>query len=233
MPATFVLLPGAGSDSWYWHRVAPILEGSGHAVIAVDLPYGDDDAGQYEFADVVVDAVEDVEGAIVLVAQSMSAFTAAIVCQRGEVDVDLLVLVAPMLPAPGEAPGRWWETTGQPEAKRAFDLLEGRDPDAPDDLRALFFHDVPDDVTEEAFSHDEPVMSDTPFGTVWQAEAWPFVKTRVVAGSRDRLFPLDFMQRIVRERLGIVPEVIDAGHLAALARPGELAAMLERYASEL
>ncbi|KAF0959652.1 alpha/beta fold hydrolase [Rhodococcus sp. T7] len=233
MPATFVLLPGAGSDSWYWHRVAPILEGSGHAVIAVDLPYGDDDAGQYEFADVVVDAVEDVEGAIVLVAQSMSAFTAAIVCQRGEVDVDLLVLVAPMLPAPGEAPGRWWETTGQPEAKRAFDLLEGRDPDAPDDLRALFFHDVPDEVTEEAFSHDEPVMSDTPFGTVWQAEAWPFVKTRVVAGSRDRLFPLDFMQRIVRERLGIVPEVIDAGHLAALARPGELAAMLERYASEL
>jgi pimeloyl-ACP methyl ester carboxylesterase len=233
MPATFVLLPGAGSDSWYWHRVAPILEGSGHAVIAVDLPYGDDDAGQYELADVVVDAVEDVEGAIVLVAQSMSAFTAAIVCQRGEVDVDLLVLVAPMLPAPGEAPGRWWETTGQPEAKRAFDLSEGRDPDAPDDLRALFFHDVPDDVTEEAFSHDEPVMSDTPFGTVWQAEAWPFVKTRVVAGSRDRLFPLDFMQRIVRERLGIVPEVIDAGHLAALARPGELAAMLERYASEL
>lgn len=76
-------------------------------------------------------------------------------------------------------------------------------------------------------------MSDTPFGTVWQAEAWPFVKTRVVAGSRDRLFPLDFMQRIVRERLGIAPEVIDSGHLAALARPGELAAMLERYASEL
>ncbi|MEN0134303.1 MAG: alpha/beta hydrolase [Rhodococcus sp. (in: high G+C Gram-positive bacteria)] len=233
MPATFVLLPGAGSDSWYWHRVAPILEGSGHSVIAVDLPYGDDDAGQYEFADVVVDAVEDVEGAIVLVAQSMSAFTAAIVCQRGEVDVDLLVLVAPMLPAPGETPGRWWETSGQPEAKRAFDVLEGRDPDAPDDLRALFFHDVPDDVTEQAFSQEAPVVSDTPFGTVWQAEAWPFVKTRVVAGSRDRLFPLDFMQRIVRERLGIVPEVIDAGHLAALARPGELAAMLERYASEL
>lgn len=233
MPATFVLLPGAGSDSWYWHRVAPILEGSGHSVIAVDLPYGDDDAGQYEFADVVVDAVEDVEGAIVLVAQSMSAFTAAIVCQRGEVDVDLLVLVAPMVPAPGEAPGRWWENTGQPEAKRAFDVLEGRDPDAPDDLKSLFFHDVPDDVTEEAFGQEAPVMSDTPFATVWQAEAWPFVKTRVVAGSRDRMFPLDFMQRIVRERLGIVPDVIDTGHLAALARPGELAAMLERYASEL
>jgi pimeloyl-ACP methyl ester carboxylesterase len=233
MPATFVLLPGAGSDSWYWHRVTPLLEERGHSVIAVDLPYGDDAAGQYEFADVVVDAAEDVEGAIVLVAQSMSAFTAAIVCQRGEVDVDLLVLVAPMLPAPGEAPGQWWATTGQPEAKRAFDVQEGRDPDAPDDLRSLFFHDVPAAVTEQAFSQEPPVVSDTPFETVWQADAWPHVKTRVVAGSRDRLFPLDFMQRIVRERLGIVPEVIDAGHLAALARPDELAAMLERYAAEL
>jgi hypothetical protein len=28
--ATFVLLPGAGSDSWYWHLVTPRLEALGH-----------------------------------------------------------------------------------------------------------------------------------------------------------------------------------------------------------
>ncbi|MFZ2176346.1 MAG: alpha/beta hydrolase, partial [Rhodococcus sp. (in: high G+C Gram-positive bacteria)] len=37
------------------------------------------------------------------------------------------------------------------------------------------------------------------------------------------LFPLDFMQRLVKDRLGIEPDVIDAGHLMALARPEELA----------
>ena len=34
---SFVLLPGAGSDSWYWHRVIPLLEAAGHEALAVDL----------------------------------------------------------------------------------------------------------------------------------------------------------------------------------------------------
>ncbi|MDV7353526.1 alpha/beta hydrolase [Rhodococcus oxybenzonivorans] len=233
MAVTFVLLPGAGSDSWYWHRVVPILTSHGHAAITVDLPYSDESAGQYEFADVVVKAFRDVEGPVVLVAQSMSAFTAAIVCERTDVDVDLLVLVAPMLPAPGESAGEWWANTGQSAAQRAFAVSEGRDPAATNDLRELFFHDVPEELIEEAFQAEEVAMSDTPFETVWQAEEWPHVKTRVIAGSRDRLFPVDFMKRIVRERLGIAPDVIDAGHLIALARPRELAAALEGYVEGL
>ncbi len=36
--ATFVLIPGAGSDSWHWHLVGPELEARGHDVVAVDLP---------------------------------------------------------------------------------------------------------------------------------------------------------------------------------------------------
>lgn len=29
-PATFVLVPGAGGQAWYWHRVVPELEARGH-----------------------------------------------------------------------------------------------------------------------------------------------------------------------------------------------------------
>jgi hypothetical protein len=39
---------------------------------------------------------------LVVVAQSSGGFTAPLVCDR--VAVELLVLVAPMIPAPGEAP---------------------------------------------------------------------------------------------------------------------------------
>jgi pimeloyl-ACP methyl ester carboxylesterase len=35
---TFALIPGAGSDSWYWSRVAPLLTDRGHEVVAPDLP---------------------------------------------------------------------------------------------------------------------------------------------------------------------------------------------------
>ncbi len=50
--ATFVLLHGAGSDSWYWHLVAPDLVATGHDVVAVDLPVADDTAGLAEYIDV-------------------------------------------------------------------------------------------------------------------------------------------------------------------------------------
>ena len=43
--ATYVLIPGAGSDSWYWHLVTPLLRERGHDVVAVDLPCDDDSAG--------------------------------------------------------------------------------------------------------------------------------------------------------------------------------------------
>ena len=31
--STFVLVPGAGGDSYYWHLVVPVLEAHGHEVI--------------------------------------------------------------------------------------------------------------------------------------------------------------------------------------------------------
>ena len=52
----------------------------------------------------------------------------------------------------------------------------------------------------------------------------------MIACRHDRLFPLEFMKRLSRERLGVEPDVIDSGHLPALSRPDELAALLEAYA---
>jgi pimeloyl-ACP methyl ester carboxylesterase len=52
----------------------------------------------------------------------------------------------------------------------------------------------------------------------------------VLAGRHDRLFPLDFMRRLARDRLGVTADVIDSGHLPALSRPKELAERLAHYA---
>jgi len=89
--STYVLIHGAGSDSWYWHRVKPQLEALGHDVVAVDLPCDDDSAGLSDYADVVVAAAGDRDDVIV-VAQSLGAFTAPLVC--GRLPVRLIVLVA-------------------------------------------------------------------------------------------------------------------------------------------
>ena len=76
--ATYVLIHGAGSDSWYWHLVAPELRARGHDVVAPDLPCEDDSAGLSEYADVVVDDIGD-RTDLVVVAQSLAGFTAPLV----------------------------------------------------------------------------------------------------------------------------------------------------------
>jgi pimeloyl-ACP methyl ester carboxylesterase len=223
--ATYVLIPGAGSDSWYWHLVAPRLRALGHDVVAVDLPCDDDRAGLTEYADTVVEAIEG-RRELILVAQSMGGITAPLVCARRP--VELLVLVAAMVPAPGETPGDWWANTGQGEAMRAQARREGREVGEEADLGVLFMHDVPPDLAAEAMARAKH-QSATPFGEPWPLPAWPDVATRFLLCRHDRLFPAEFQRRVVGERLGIVPDEMDSGHLPALARPAELVARLEAY----
>jgi pimeloyl-ACP methyl ester carboxylesterase len=112
--ATYVLVHGSGSDSWYWHLVAPELSGRGHDVVAPDLPTGDESTGLLEYSDAVVAATGERRD-VVLVAQSLAGFIAPLVCER--VPVRLMVLVAAMVPKPGESPGEWFVNTGWAEAR--------------------------------------------------------------------------------------------------------------------
>ena len=106
--STFVLIHGAGDVGWYWHLVEAELRRRGHDAVAPDLPCDDDAAGLPEYTDAVVEALGD-RTDLVVVAQSLGGFTAPLVCDR--VPVKLLVLVAPMIPAPGEAPADYWANT--------------------------------------------------------------------------------------------------------------------------
>jgi pimeloyl-ACP methyl ester carboxylesterase len=229
---TFALVPGAGGEAVYWHRVVPLLQAAGHRVVPVDLPADDEKAGWHEYADAVVTAVTGdasavggaaVAGELVVVAQSMGGFTAPLLATR--LPVRELVLVNAMIPVPGETGGQWWASTGQPAAQRESDVREGRDPDASFDPRVVFFHDVPAEITAVALT-DARDQSATPFEQPWPLEAWPDVPTRVLSGTDDRLFPVEFQERVARERLGITPQRLPGGHLIALSHPEELAAAL-------
>jgi pimeloyl-ACP methyl ester carboxylesterase len=223
---TYVLIHGAGSDSWYWHLVEPELRSMGHDVVAPDLPCDDDAAGLAEYADAVMDAIGARRDDLVLVAQSLAGFTAPLVCDR--LPVELLVLVAAMVPAPGEPPGEWWANTGWEEARRAQAARDGRVLGEGFDPVAEFLHDVPADVVAESVHHVRG-QSGTPFEQPWPLAAWPDVPTRFLLCRDDRFFPADFQRRVVRERLGITPDEMDGGHLPALSRPQELARRLHDY----
>ena len=65
--------------------------------------------------------------------------------------------------------------------------------------------------------------SEAAYNSPWPLDEWPAVPTRFVVCTEDRFFPQAFMRRVVAERLGVVPDEIEAGHCVALSRPRELA----------
>lgn len=220
-----MLIHGAGDVAWYWHLVSAALQARGHDVVTVDLPCDDESAGWSDYADAVCEAIGSRES-LVVVAQSLGAFVAPIVCSRKP--AELLVLVAAMIPQPGETANQYWENTGYAEAQRNIDAQ--RKADASDPI-ALFYHDVPRELAEQALARGRPQaerIADEP----WPLEAWPEVPVRFLLCSRDRLFPSAWLRGVVSARLGIEPDEIDSGHCPALSCPHELAARLESFRLE-
>jgi pimeloyl-ACP methyl ester carboxylesterase len=219
--ATFALIHGGGDVGWYWHLVEAELRRRDHDTVAPDLPCDDDSAGLDDYADTVVDAIGD-RGDLVVVAQSYGGFTAPLVAAR--CDARSLVLVAAMIPTPGESPAEWWDNTGyrqavEEQARRDGGLTGNEDP------FVAFYHDVPRALAEEALTRERS-ESQAAYDTPWPLDAWPNVPTRFVLCTEDRFFPAAFMRKVVATRLGGTPEEITAGHCVALSHPRELAAML-------
>lgn len=215
--ATYVLVPGAGGAAWYWHLVVPLLKQAGHDAIAVDLPGDDSTAGLQTYADLVIAAIGS-RSDVVLVAQSMGGFTAAIVAAR--VPIARLVFVNAMIPVPGETPGEWWDNTGSEEARKKAAELGGYGVEF--DLTTYFLHDLSADLIREIAAHERP-EAELAFTERATFTAWPDVPIHVVVGRDDRFFPREFQERVARERLGRAIDVVPGGHLVALSFPRELA----------
>jgi pimeloyl-ACP methyl ester carboxylesterase len=212
--STFVLIPGAGGAAWYWHRVTPLLEAAGHRAVAVDLPADDPHAGLTAYAEIVAGAAADA-GDLVLVAQSMGAFTALPAAER--LNPRRLVLVNAMVPNPGETAGEWWEATGSERARRQAAREHGYAEEF--HLHTYFLHDVdvalPEPRDEADIAFEEPCAF----------TRWPQATT-IIAGAGDRFFPLEFQRRVARERTGRDVQTVPGGHLCALSEPQALAAAL-------
>jgi alpha/beta hydrolase family protein len=215
----FSFIHGAGDVGWYWHLVEAELRGRGHETVAPDLPIENDAAGLDRYANVVIDATGRQKD-VVVVAQSFGGYVAPIVGDR--IGARLIVLVAGMVPAPGESAEEMFANTGwHPEP-----LSDRSD-------RAVFYHDVPADLADEAIGRGGRRQSDTPGREPWPLPAWPPIPTRFVLCRNDRFFPATWLRGVVRKRLGIVPDEIESGHCAALSRPAELAGCLEAFRREM
>jgi pimeloyl-ACP methyl ester carboxylesterase len=213
--AFYSFIHGAGDSGWAWHLVERELRDRGHETAAVDLPCEDDSAGWWDYADAVASAAGERDEHVV-VAHSLGGFTAPLVSAR--VPVSELVLVAAMVPRPGETGNGWWSSSGYGAAVEGIDF--------PDDEAELFYNRTPPELVEQATPYWRD-QSDTPMAEPWPLDAWPDVPTRYVLSTEDRMFPAGFVRAMVRDRLGVEPEEVDGDHCPFLSRPRELAELLD------
>ena len=185
------------------------------------LIHGAGDVGWYWHLVERVEAIGDRREDLVVVAQSYGGYVAPLVCDR--VPARLMVLVAAMIPAPGESADQMWVNTRFDDAER---------PESDDSgTLAVFYHDVPRTLAEEALSRGRS-QSETTSAEPFPLAAWPAVATAFILCRHDRLFPAAWLREVVRHRLGIEPEEIDSGHTPALSHPDELTDLLERIRVE-
>lgn len=223
--ANFVLIHGAGDAGWYWHLTEAELRARGHWTTAPDLPCDNRTASLDDYVRAATDAAAGRQEPVV-VGQSYGAFTATLAAAR--LGARLLVLLAGMIPAPGETPGQWWENTGYRQAAGEQAALDGGTT-GNDDPLVTYYNGVPGPLAEEALRRGGRGESSTVFDTPWPLDAWPAVPTRFVLCRDDHFFPAAFMRRVAQERLGTVADELPGCHCVALSHPGELTDLLVGY----
>jgi pimeloyl-ACP methyl ester carboxylesterase len=230
--ATFGLVHGAGHGAWCWERLLPELAARGHRAVAMDLPCEDPAAGCLRYAEVVDRALPAADD-LVLVGHSLGGLTIPLVAARRPVRA--LVFLCALVPLFGRSlldqvaadagiydpglrrhPGRMTDAAGT----TWLDAAAARD---------IYYQDCAPEDVERAVARLRRQAA-APRREACPLDAWPPAARAYVLGRDDRAISPEWSRRVAAPRLGVAAVEIDGGHSPFLARPRELAAVLDAVA---
>jgi hypothetical protein len=221
--ATFGMLHGAWHEPSCWDLARERLEALGHLTTAADLPLHDPAAGYEQRVRPAIEALEGIDGPVVVVAHSQSSALGPLVAVARP--VSLLVYLCPRMgsvEAPAGAPDAFREGIPFPAARPdgttvwdpevATEVMYPRLP--PEKARALAQR-----LRPMAMPPDDYPLRDH-----------PDVPTALVYASEDELFEPAFERFMAHELLGIDPIELPGGHFQMVEDPGTLAELLDGLA---
>lgn len=231
MSATFVLVHGAWHGAWCWDRLRPELEARSHRTVAMDLPVDDGSATFEDYAAAVLDACPADLADVVLVGHSLGAMVLPLVeaARPPALSVSLCGVIpnlgaAPWDDAPPMAREGAFATEQRPDGATVFPTVES--------AVASFYGDCTDADAAWAFARLRPQNSSSLWDRAYPVAVLPDVRRAAVVGIDDAAVTLEFSRAVTRDRLGVDPVEIPGDHSPFLARPGELADVLDRLARE-
>lgn len=220
----FVLIHGAYTSRWHWHRLAPYLEDAGCDVVVPELPCDDPGAGIERYVSAVEAELAGMAEAPVVVGSSFGAVTACVFASRHQARA--LVTVNGVVPRAGRAPGEDAADMTQPAFAAAIEPNPDRTTTFPPEAaQELVFHESEPELAREAASRLRrqaalPLIEPCPF------EALPNVPRMGIVSGVDQLLKPEWLDRAVRERLGVTPHALDGDHAPMLSQPDRLAKLL-------
>jgi len=194
------------AGSWSFDPLARELRARGHEVEAPDLPCEDVSAGVAEYA-----ALVGPQPDAIVVGHSLAGLTLPLVEARRVVFLSALV---PMEDVFGEALDPRFTGYPRDELDRSY-----RDDEAM--AAELLWPDVAPETARAAFPRPRRQARLEP------VPALPEGARSYVATTRDVCVRPEWQRRAASALLGVEPLELDAGHLAPLTHPVELAGLLE------
>lgn len=201
------------------------LEALGHRCVCADLPVDRPEAGGMAYAAAIAEAARELRNPVVVGHSASGLFLplAAPLIPNAR-----LVYLAAVLPLPGMSFAEQfqrWPDMYIPE-------FLGRNPAVDESLaRDFLFHDASPAVAEWAFSTVRLMYAKAAIAEVTPLREWPAVSNAYISCTLERTINPVWWERAARERLGVEPLRIEAGHAPFVSRPAELARLLAGIAS--
>jgi pimeloyl-ACP methyl ester carboxylesterase len=219
------LIHGSTQDARCWELLAPELKKLGHSILHPQLPTDEPEAGSSRYADVILQSLPADARKVTLVAHSASGYFLPLVAAQRR--LRCLVFLAATLPQLGMS------FLDQLRAGPAMFCPDwaGKDPGR-DDAAALhfLFHDCSPEVARWAMTTRIRLPLQKVATEIYPLDRWPEVASSYIVCAQDRTLSPQWSRWVARERLGVKPIEISAGHCPYLSRPVELAGALSTVA---
>ena len=232
---TYVLVHGGGFTGSCWDELRPVLGGPS---VAVDLPGRGTrpaDLSTLTVGDFVASVVDDLVEPnltdVTLVGHSMAGLTLPGVAEAVPTRLRRLVFVSCAVPPHGiplvEVLGGFGPAVAEIADRLGDALVDGSGALHPDLARAMFCSDMDEDQTASTLARmvpEAPAVLTEPADLTGLRHPIPRAYVRL---THDASISLEAQDRMI-ENLGRAEVVdLDAGHMAMISRPGDLAEVLD------
>jgi pimeloyl-ACP methyl ester carboxylesterase len=215
----FCLVHGSTQDPSGWNLLVPELKAFGLNTVLVDLPVDQPEASASLYADRIAESI-DCDNAIVVAHSASGLFLPLVPTKRR---VARIVFSAAVIPQIGKSL--------IDQARSEPDMMNpdwrGKNPIDDDRVAMEFlFHDCTPEVARWAMTTRRLMMARQAMVEIFPLEQWPSVPCSSIVCTADRTIQPEWSRRVARERLGIEPIELEAGHCPHVSRPGALAQAL-------